>query len=140
MPTDAAFAEAKKHFTSFAIYTIDDAYFSVGCIIKQQKNAISLRKFKVQTLTTCSISVTQKDHKHYRNNGYEYAWMRLMVVMKDIDGYRWISGAYEKKKVLNCNCVLNGGEYYLVVMGDWKKKVYDVTLNYQGNADIQLER
>ena len=139
-PTDVAFCEAKKHFNCFAIYTLDDTYFSVGCIIKQQRGGISLRKLKVEALTTCSLSLIQKDRKHYRNNGYEYVWMRLMVVMKDVDGYRWIHGAYDKAKILNCGCVLSAGEYYLLVMGDWGKRVHDVTLNYQGNSDVQLER
>ena len=61
-------------------------------------------------------------------------------MMKDIDGYRWIDGCYGKGKLVSLNCTLSEGEYYVIVMGDWKKKVYDLSLNYQGNCEIEFER
>ena len=66
--------------------------------------------------------------------------MRLIIVVKDVDGYRFINGCYGKGKFLSCSCVFNPGEYYIFVMGDWNKKVFDVTLNYQGNSEIEIER
>jgi hypothetical protein len=41
------------------------------------------------------LSLIQKDKKHYRNNGYDYVWARMMVAIKDgVNGYRWIAGKY----------------------------------------------
>ena len=59
----------------------------------------------------------QKDKKHYRNNGYKYVWMRVMLVLKDFDGYRWINGGYSNKKCVNIQSTLEPGEYYIIIMG-----------------------
>lgn len=89
---------------------------------------------------SCQLSVIQKDRKHYRNNGYSYCWMRIMLVCKDIDGYRYIAGAYNNAKSVGISAMLNPGEYFVLVCGDWGGKVYDVTLNYQGNAEVEIRR
>ena len=120
-------------------------------MIKQQKGdirlapgefsgAVSLRKFKVEGYGSCVLSLLQKDKKYYRNNGYEYAWMRMIIAVKDLDGFRYIDGSYSNEKVLSVRCALNPGEYYAIIMGDWKKRVLDVTLNYQGNVEVELTR
>lgn len=94
---------------------------------------MSLRTFKVSSYGSCSLAVIQKDRKYFRNNGYEYCWMRVLLVCKDIDGYRYINGAYNNSKIVTISATLSPGEYFVLVNGEWGKKVYDVTLNYQGN-------
>lgn len=41
-------ADLKKNFRVAKIYRIDETYYSLGCIIKQAKNTISMRKFVVK--------------------------------------------------------------------------------------------
>ena len=98
-----------KLFSCVHCYKVDDSYFSVGNVIKQGKDHISLRKFKVDSYTNCNLSLIQKDQKFYRKSGYEYVWIRLMIVMKDIDGYRWINGSYSKGKIVSFSCSLSPG-------------------------------
>ena len=64
---------------------MEDSYYSVGCMIKQQaKGSITLRRFKVKDQAcNCLLTLVQRDKKYYRNNGYDYVWTRLMVVTKD---------------------------------------------------------
>lgn len=66
--------------------------------------------------------------------------MRIILVSKDIDGYRYIKGAYLKQKSVFLSCALSPGEYFVMVCGDWGDKVYEVTLNYQGNIEINMKR
>lgn len=127
--------DLSHHFSTLLVYGLDDSHYSVGCIIKQQKDSVSLRKFIVDGYGNVNISVIQKDKKHYRNNGYKYVWMRVILVLKDFDGYRWIDGVYNNEKSLHLKCMLEPGEYFIIIMGEWEKKVFDVTLNYQGNLE-----
>ncbi len=78
-------------------------------MIKQQKGTFSLRTFKIDGYGRCALSLIQKDRKYYRNNGYDYCWMRLILVCKDIDGYRYIGGTYGKGKVVSGTYVLSPG-------------------------------
>lgn len=66
--------------------------------------------------------------------------MRLLVVCKDLEGYRYINGVYGREKVVHVSCHLSPGEYFILVCGDWSKKVYDVTLNYQGSLETEIKR
>lgn len=86
------------------------------------------------------LSVIQKDKKYFRNNGYDYTWIRLLLVQKDLDGYRYVGGVYGKDKIVYLDANLNPGEYFVLVYGDWNKKVYDITLNYQGNVETVIKR
>lgn len=90
--------DLKKQFRTAIIYNINDTYYSLGCIIKQAKNTISMRKFVIkERMANCIINLIQKDKKYYQNNGYDYVWARVMIVMKDgANGYRWIDGKYSK--------------------------------------------
>jgi hypothetical protein len=81
----------------------------MGCIIKQQKGSMSLRTFKIDGYGTCSLSVIQKDQKYFRNNGYSYIWMRLILICKDVSGYRYINGNYSNNKIVSINSHLNPG-------------------------------
>ena len=58
----------------------------------------------------------------------------MMLVLKDIDGFRWIDGNYDNHKVMSINCQLEPGEYFIVIIGEWENKIVDITLNYQGNV------
>lgn len=91
------------------LYQVDDSHYSVGCVIKQQMGSFSLRVFKVAAYGRCVLSVIQKDKKYFRNNGYDYSWMRIMLVCKDLEGYRYISGAYAKKKTVHIDSHLSPG-------------------------------
>jgi hypothetical protein len=86
-----------KLFQNVRVYRFDDATCSLGCIIKQTKKTISLRKFTIKERPCpCTLSLIQKDKKYYRNNGYQYVWTRLMVMTRDgSNGYRWIAGKYD---------------------------------------------
>lgn len=93
------------------MFCIRDNYYSLGCVIKQQKNTFTLRKFTVKERgLNCIISLIQKDKKYYNNNGYTYVWARLMIVAKDgMHGYRWIGGKYMQNKVISLSLVLEPG-------------------------------
>lgn len=57
---------------------------------------------KVDEPTQCVFTVVQKDAKHYYLGDYRYAWVRLVVAMKESDkNYRWVGGAYVKEKYAN---------------------------------------
>jgi hypothetical protein len=81
-----------SYFNAALLYKMDDSYYSVGCIIKQQAGSMSLRAFKVDAYGSCLFSVIQKDRKRFRNNGYKYCWMRVILICKDLAGYRYIGG------------------------------------------------
>lgn len=55
-----------------------------------------MRKFVIkERVANCILNLIQKDKKYYQNNGYDYVWSRIMIVMKDgVNGYRWIDGKY----------------------------------------------
>lgn len=56
------------------------------------------------------LTLVQRDKKYYRNNGYDYAWARMMIVTKDgMHGYRWIDGRYENNRILTLICNLEPG-------------------------------
>ena len=129
------------------MFKVEENHFSSGCVIKQQKGiitakkgifsgSISIRSFKVEEFGNCKISLIQKDKKYFRANGYEYAFLRMIIASQDIDGYRFIAGQYGEQKVLSLECQLNPGQYFVVMMGDWKRSVLDVTLNYQGSVEV----
>ena len=99
-----------------------------------------MRKFEVKERgMNCILSLVQKDRKYFHNNGYDYVWSRIMVVVKDgVNGYRWIAGQYEKSKVNSLRLSLDPGQYLVLVSGDWQKRVFEMTLNYQGNQEISF--
>lgn len=53
--------DLKKEFNKIYIHKIEDRHYSLGCIIKQTLNSISLRKFTVKTHHKCVLSLIQKD-------------------------------------------------------------------------------
>ena len=134
--------DLKREFRTASLFSINETYYSLGCVVKQHKNNFSLRKFVVRERgMNCIMSLIQKDRKHYHNNGYCYVWARMMVVAKEGDlGYRWIAGKYEQAKLISVKMALDPGEYYVIVNGDWKEKIFEMTLNYQGNQEIRFER
>jgi len=103
--------DIRREFKTAKIFRIDDTYYSLGCIIKQAKNTVSMRKFEVkERQCTCILSLVQRDRKYYRNNGYEYSWVRMMLVTKDgINGYRWIDGKYQNNRIVSVTCTLEPG-------------------------------
>lgn len=81
-----------------------------------------MRSFTVETMTNCSITLYQKDKKFFRKK-YEYNWARMMVAMKEqvegVDSVRWVAGQYAKKKYSQVNCILDPGQYYIIITVDW---------------------
>ena len=130
--------DLRKEFKYASLFSINDTFYSLGCIIKQNKNSISMRKFTVKERGfNGMLSLIQKDKKYFHNNGYDYVWSRLMVVVRDgVNGYRWIAGNYQKSKVNSVTLTLEPGEYFILISGDWIKRVLEITLNYQGNQEI----
>lgn len=85
----------------------------------------------------CTLNLIQKDRKYYRNNGYDYVWGRLMIVTSQGEnGFRWIAGKYSKEKIVTVSTLLQPGQYYALISGDWDKRVYEMVLNYQGSEQI----
>ena len=37
-------------------------------------------------------------------------------------------------------CHLEPGEYFVMISGDWNDRVFEMTLNYQGDQEVTLER
>jgi hypothetical protein len=103
---------------------------------------MSLRKLTVKERTcSCTLSLIQKDKKYYRNNGYDYVWARLMLMTRDgSNGYRWIAGKYQKARSVSLTCLLEPGEYFLLVAGDWKNRAFEMVLNYQGSEEVEISR
>lgn len=93
----------KKHFKKILIYKNDETLFSIGATIKQAKQTISIRSFKILQYTNCDISLIQKDKKYFRNTGYNYHWCRVIVCLKETSGLRFINGDYSNEKVINLN-------------------------------------
>ena len=127
-------------------------YFYTGfCTIRQSSSSsplrsfnsddnlnVSLRYVKLEEGSDCAFSVVQKDMKHYRGQ-YRYAWIRMMVVMKEGDkGYRWIGGTYKKGKIATLTCRLEAGEYFIVLMPEWINQIKDFNLVYMGNSLCKL--
>ena len=134
--------DISKLFSTVKVFRIDESTCSLGCIIKQTKDTISLRKFTIkERACACTLSLIQKDKKYYRNNGYQYVWARMMVMTRDgSNGYRWIAGKYDNSRIITLACVLEPGEYYVSIAGDWKNRAYEMVLNYQGCEEIEFSR
>jgi hypothetical protein len=130
--------DLKREFKSASLCRINDSFYSLGCIIKQNKNSVSIRKFTVKERgLNCILSLVQKDKKYFHNNGYDYVWARIMVVTRDgANGYRWIGGKYDNTKVIVLDLNLEPGEYFVLVTGDWKARTFEMNLNYQGSQEI----
>ena len=78
-----------------------------------------MRTFKTDVYGRCFLSVIQKDKKYFRNNGYQYVWMRIMLIAKDLDGYRYINSAYGNDKIVYIENMLPPGEYFVLIYGEW---------------------
>lgn len=48
-------------------------------------------------------------------------WIRMMLVQREFDGYRWIEGGYCNAKSVTLASSLSPGEYYLLIMPEWKQ-------------------
>lgn len=109
--------------------------FHAACNLKQTiKDPISVRSFSIKAATSSEISLIQKDRKFFRK-GYDYSWARILVGMKESEGYRWVAGTYCKGKIASVQCLLDPGQYYVLAMVDWAgEKSYDMRLNYSGNS------
>jgi len=69
------------------------------------------------------LTIRQKERRIYENSSfaYEYMWVRVILVQREFDGgCRWIMGKYSNHKSINLETVLTPGDYFLVVMPEWK--------------------
>jgi hypothetical protein len=65
------------------------------------------------------------------------------LLLKEYDGnYRWIKGKYSNDKCITFNENLEAGEYYLIVMAEWREKHNrEITvLLYSNNEFTQFDR
>jgi len=66
--------------------------------------------------------------------------MRMILVVKDSTGYRWVKGAYERKKTLKIETDLEPGEYFVIILPEWTIKPYDLKLSLFSNSETVIER
>ena len=71
---------------------------------------------------------------------YQYAWMRLILVQKEPNGYRWISCTYANTKTIKLNCSLPVGKFVLILIPEWEAKAYDFHLVCKSTVPVTLER
>ncbi len=68
-------------------------------------------------------------------------WLRTILVQREYNGYRWIDGNYTNNKSTVLSVSLAPGEYYLIIMPEWKTNHnYELTLLVWANHIISIER
>ncbi len=83
----------------------------------------------------------QKEQRFYRTYlTYDYAWIRVILVQKEADSYRWIGAAYSNGKITKISASLTAGEYVVILMPEWKDKPYDFNLVFRGTCETFFER
>jgi hypothetical protein len=55
-------------------------------------------------------------------------------------GYRWIDSAYGNRKSLKISRFLDPGSYALIIIPEWKEKVYDLSLTYIGTTHTNIQK
>lgn len=87
------------------------------------RSQYSLRRVVVRQSTDALIAVQQKDARFFSKASlkYDYMWMRVLLVQREFGGYRWIEGSYSGGKTVVLATNLSPGEYYLLLMPEWKK-------------------
>ena len=66
--------------------------------------------------------------------------MRMILVMKEPTGYRWVGAQYEKRKIVKIDRELEAGEYFVIVIPEWTIKPYDLKLSLFSNTSTVIER
>jgi hypothetical protein len=68
-------------------------------------------------------------------------WVRVLLIQREFNGYRWIEGKYSNSKSISLHSSLSQGEYYLLIMPEWKEtQNFELTLLVWGNHHIAIER
>lgn len=84
---------------------------------------ISVKKITVTAPSYLSIMVRQKDERFYHHSAvlYRYIWNRVVLLYKEYDGnFAWIDGEYSNSKSINFSFNAKSGQYFLIVMPEWK--------------------
>jgi hypothetical protein len=57
------------------------------------------------------VSVQQKESRFFWRSSltYSYMWVRVLLVQREYDGYRWIEGGYANSKSIRFHCALTAG-------------------------------
>jgi len=51
-----------------------------------------------------------------------------------------VNGVYGCSKYVQMGMWLEPGEYFILVIPEWKGKGYDLSLNFQGNTKVNIDR
>ena len=84
---------------------------------------ISVRTVKLSVPGTLCLSIRQKEKRFYQRSSlnYDYIWVRVILLQKEFDGdCRWIDGRYCNSKSINFSNKLEAGEYYILLLPEWK--------------------
>lgn len=66
-------------------------------------------------------------------------WLRAVLVQREYNGYRWIRGKYTNSKSNILSATLSPGEYYLIIMPEWKKSHnFELTLLIWANHLVKI--
>ncbi len=91
----------------------------------------------------CVISVQQKEGRFFKRSSldYHYMWVRVLLVQREFNGYRWIEGRYSSAKSITLSASLAQGNYYLIIMPEWKQaQNFELTLLVWGNHHVGIEK
>lgn len=136
---DRIYTICPQNYTHYAVSTI-------GINARRQNLArfdISLRILKLDKPAMVSISVRQKELRFYQRSSlsYSYIWVRVILLQKEFDGdCRWIEGKYSAKKSINFNRHLEEGEYFIIVLPEWKAHAYELSLIVSASQPVALRR
>ena len=117
---------------------VESCFTSIGINIRRGPSTpstrfdISMRVLKVKEGGDVAVSLRQKEKRFYQNSSlnYNYIWVRVLLLQKEVEGdVRWIGAGYSNKKTISFTKRLEAGEYYMVVMPEWKSShCYELSL------------
>ena len=65
----------------------------------------------------------------------------MLILQKEYqEGFRWIDGKYAKTKSITIESDLEPGEYYVIVLPEWKFKTYELTFILRTKVPTRIER
>jgi hypothetical protein len=63
----------------------------------------------------------------------------MLLVQREYNGYRWIEGKYTNSKSTVLSASLAPGDYYLIIMPEWKKSQnFELNLLVWSNHQIVI--
>jgi len=81
------------------------------------------------------LTLVQKEQRFFRSYlTYEYAWMRVILVQKENNSFRWVKGAYSNKKSAKIAVSLTPGQYVVIILPEWPEKPQNFNLIFKGTT------